>query len=596
MSGVDVTWGAAGREGPLREGPLREDPLLEEVRAHDRAVRGAGLTALWLGAEPTFTRRDSQEPEWLVRAEGGDKEARARALLEALVSELRVPAKLARAKGRHFPDEPAPRFCLGASWGRGEEGAGVEGADASGLEAAEPLPPPPADPSAAWLTVTPDPGVVEVNLPPAEDLAGFLPLVRATFRAAARAGLSPERFRFNGEATDSGGGGQVTLGGPTPETSPFFLHPRLLPGVLRYLQAHPSLSYAFSTECVGSASQGPRPDEGVRERFEELGVTLARLEARGAAVTREELWESLAPLLVDASGNSHRAEVNVEKLWNPHLGARGLAGLVEFRALRMQPTPERLVALGALLRAVCARVLLAPPEGPLVEWGAALHERFALPHFLAADLAGVLGELHQHGVGLGPRLTRALLEGSALLGEDAPLASLALGGAVLEVRDALEFWPLVGDVASQEKLGARLVDASTRRLELRVRGAGPGVPGRLGACGWQVPLRQVEEGLWVGAVRYRAFSPRPGFHPGLLPTDPVSLLWEHAGAARRLSLHAWRPGGGAYAGLPADAAEARARRAERVVAAAVEPGSLPLRPLPGLARDGALTLDLRRLA
>ncbi|HEY3588429.1 MAG TPA: transglutaminase family protein [Myxococcaceae bacterium] len=292
----------------MQRRPEAAGDLLEEVRAHDATLRARNIE-LWIGAEPTFTLRQSQDPEWLVQAEGGRKLEKGIELLQALVAELGVPATFVRARGRHFPGELQPRFCLGAEWVRGSSGKPVNSVSALLDGPLEAVPEP--HPERAWLTVTPDPGVVEVNLPPSPDLESFLDLSEAAYRAADTAGLSSERFRFNGEGTDSGGGGQITLGGPTPQASPFFVQPWLLPAVLRYLQRHPSLSYAFAGECVGSASQGPRPDEGVRERFEELAVSLDRLEARGRAVTPEELWGSLAPLLVDASGNAHRAEVNV---------------------------------------------------------------------------------------------------------------------------------------------------------------------------------------------------------------------------------------------------------------------------------------------
>src|SRR5262245_47659201 len=350
--------------------------LLAAARLHDELVARSGLS-LWIGAEPTFTRRDSQDAPWLFNAEGGDKEPVARELLCAIARALEVPARLFRAEGRLYPGEQLPRFCYGALWPRDARG---EVADESGLDAPS-APPPPWEPQTAWLTVTPDPGVVEVNLAPAPDLETFAAFSEAVYRAAAEVGLAPVRFRFNGQAVDSGGGGQLTLGGPTPEQSPFFLRPQLLPSLVRYLNHHPALSYAFATECVGSASQGPRADEGVRERFEELQGALDRLAAQGDAATPEELWESLAPLLVDSAGNSHRAELNVEKLWNPHFGPRGKLGLLELRSLRMAPDLERMVALGALFRSLAARFALQPFEEQLVEWGSALHDRFALPHF-----------------------------------------------------------------------------------------------------------------------------------------------------------------------------------------------------------------------
>jgi uncharacterized protein (DUF2126 family) len=414
------------------------DEILEDVRRHDAALRARGLD-IWIGAEPTFTRRESQEPWWLSEAEGGDKEEHARSLLQALARRLPEP-RLLKVQGRQFPDEPKPRFCLGAQWhrepGRGPMASGEGGMDGEGEPAAVPA----ADPSLAWLTVTPDPGVVEVNMAPAPDLETFLGWSRDVYAAAADAGLSPVRYRWNGEAVDSGGGGQITLGGPSPEGSPFFRHPHLLPGFLRYLNRHPSLSYWFATECVGSSSQGPRPDEGVRERFEELTTALTSL-GRAGPLAPEDLWRALAPLLVDCSGNSHRAEMNIEKLWNPYLPGRGCQGLVEFRSFRMESTPERMAAAGALLRALASRLVGSPYQEPLVDWSADLHDRFALPAVLEEDLRDVLADLEDHGVGLGPALARQVLA------PPAPIGRVAQGKATLAVTPALEYWPLVGDVA-----------------------------------------------------------------------------------------------------------------------------------------------------
>jgi uncharacterized protein (DUF2126 family) len=492
----------------------------EEIAAHDAALRARGLE-IWIGAEPTFTRRDAQEPAWLWQAQGGDKETRAIALRDALA---RLTGGVAcAAAGRQYPEEPAPRFAHGLRLPTG------------------------------LLTVTPDPGVVEVNMAPAPDAAGFLAQLRAVYAAAAEAGLSPFRWRWNGQVADSGGGGQVTLGGPSAEASPFFRAPSMLPGMLRYLNRHPSLSYWFATECVGGASQGPRPDEGARERFDELAIALARLDASPPGP--ERLWAALAPLLVDGAGNSHRAELNVEKLWNPcpFLEGRGKLGLVELRALRMAETPERLAAIGCLFRAVAARAI--EYREPLADWGAALHDRFALPLFLEEDLREVLADLEAAGLGLGPDLAALVLSGAE------PIARVPLGRAALTITPALEFWPLVGDVASQERAGARLVDSSSERLQLVVDGP----PGDLAALGFGVPLRASGPERHVGAVRRRAFAPDPGFHPGLGAQDPLELVWRQGGDVRAISLHSWIPGGGAYPGLPADATEAARRRRERVV-------------------------------
>jgi uncharacterized protein (DUF2126 family) len=554
--------------------------LLAECRTQDEALERAGLR-IWIGAEPTFTDRGSQEAHWLWQAEGGDKERRAERVLRGIASRLAGSARLVRAEGRRFEGEERARFCLGALYRPREDGGeGAEVDDAALGEA--PCPAPDPAPGERWLTVTPDPGVVEVNLAPAPDLATFATHARAAYAAAAEAGLSPERYRWNGHAGDSGGGGQVTLGGPAPERSPFFLHPHLLPSLVRYHNHHPALSYLFAPECVGSAGQGPRPDEGVRELFDELSVALDRLRQRGAT-TPEELWSSLAPLLVDASGNSHRAELNVEKLWNPGLAGRGRMGVVELRSLRMPAEAAQLTAVAALFRAVAARLARQPFEEPLLDWGPELHDRASLPHHLEQDLREVLADLDRSGFGLGRRLQAALPRAAA------ELARVELAGATLRVRRAPDFWPLVGDVASQERSTARTVDSSSERVEVRVDAPGT-LPGRLAAQGVEVPLEPAGGATYVGAVRYRAFAPRPGLHPGLGPHDPLVLEWERRGEALRIELHGWKPGGGAYPGLPADAAEAARRREERVIVRPTRPRT------PRRAPGGRLTVDLRRLA
>jgi uncharacterized protein (DUF2126 family) len=593
------------------------EALLDEVRRQDRLLRERSLT-IWIGAEPTFTRRESQEHWWLTEAEGGDKRERAVHLLRALARRIGA-VRLLHVRGRHFPGEAAPRFCLGAHWPRQLGAAAAAAAGHSDELDGATVDAPCAHPEWAWLTMTPDPGVVEVNMAPAPDLETFLGWSRDVYAAAAEAGLSAVRYRWNGQAVDSGGGGQITLGGPTPEESPFVRHPHLLPGLLRYANRHPALSYWFAAECVGSSSQGPRPDEGVRERFEELCVALDQIGARlprerrrgtgcPPTISAGELWRTFAPLLVDCSGNSHRAEINIEKLWNPDLPGRGCQGLVEFRALRMEPTPERMAAVGALFRAVAARLIAEPYFDPLVDWGHLLHDRFALPCFLEADLRAVLEDLDRHGFGLGAAL-RALV-----LSAPAELVQAEHMGATLTVTPALEFWPLLGDVASEERRGARVLDASTQRVQVLIKTRDKAPPGRLAACGWEVPLQRpdadrripggattgalIAQGLdaWVAGIRYRAFAPSPGLHPALRPHDPLTLVWSRGNQALQFELHGWKPGGGAYDGLPADAGEAERRRSERVVVSAAPPNRLGASETRRFEKRTSFTLDLRRLA
>jgi uncharacterized protein (DUF2126 family) len=285
----------------------------------------------------------------------------------------------------------------------------------------------------------------------------------------------------------------------------------------------------------------------------------------------ELLWHSLAPFLCDAAGNSHRAEVNIEKLWNPFLAGRGQLGLVEFRALRMQHTPERATALACLLRAVAGMLASTPHSLALVDWGRELHDRFALPFYLEQDLLAVLDALHAAGLGLDEAIQTVLMRDEFRLWGRAPLP-----GCTLEVRRALEFWPLLGDAASPEQGGtSRLVDASTARVELRLRPDAQGDTGwrdwRILVAGVELPMRQERDALGEVAVfglRYRSFAPHGGLHPALGAQVPVRLLLRHTDHAGdyRVTLHEWHPAGEAYAGLPSDLADASQRRAERVVA------------------------------
>jgi uncharacterized protein (DUF2126 family) len=547
--------------------------LAASLAVHDELIARRGIE-IWIGAEPTFTRGDSLDPAWTSAASGDDKLARAHRVARELGARL-PGAAVSRVIGRQFPEETEPRFAFGVRWPDGPDGSGgSDGPRGRGgpgsvcAPDAAPEPPPLDTGGDRWLTVTPDPGVVEVNMAPSPSIASFADQARRVWDAAHAAGLSASRYRFNGDLADAGGGGQISLGGARPERSPFVRYPHVLPALIRYVNNHPSLSYWFASECVGSASQGPRPDEGARERWDELRVTLdwiERLADRGA-LPPDLLWQSLGSLLVDSSGNSHRAEINVEKLWNPHIpphGQRhGRMGIIELRAIRMPERPAMLAALGALLRSIVARLVVSHYREPLIDWHDELHDRFALPTALSHDLRLVLGDLDEHGLGI-----PAQLRGELSAWRPAGIAC-HLGDATLILRPALEFWPLVGDVASQERAGARIVDASTVRWEISLDGPGPDRVAVSAGAG-SVPARWAHlhalgDGVRAIGVRRRIYAPLVGFHPGLPPTDPLTIEWAWAGRTQRIDLWAWRPGGGPYPGLPADEADAIARRQERI--------------------------------
>jgi uncharacterized protein (DUF2126 family) len=456
--------------------------------------------------------------------------------------------------------------------------------------------PPPVDETVAYATVTPDPAVVEINMAPHRSVSAFLEDNRRCYAAAAAAGLEPYRLHFNGAVADSGGGGQMTFGGPSPARSPFFVVPELLPRLIRYVARHPALSYLFAHDYVGPSGQSVRPDEHGMDAIGEVKLALALLE-RQARLDPATLWRSLAPSLTDPIGNSHRAEINIEKLWNPWQPGRGQLGLVEFRAFRMQHTPERAAALAALLRSVLAMLMTCDQRLDLVDWGATLHERFALPFYLDADLCHVMADLEAARIGLATEL-RAELE----IDHVRPWRVVDFCGCSVAIRRGLEFWSLIGD-ASQQQGTSRLVDASTSRIEVALRLAAESDADALGA--WRLrandidlPLRAESDArgpVRLFGLRYRSFVPNVGFHPTLGAQTPVHLALVHPDQAEGLeiALHEWRPDGEAYDGAPTDPAQAAARRAARCVARAVRASDLPpLREAPSGALN-AYCLDLR---
>lgn len=702
----------------------------QAIRAHDELLKRRDL-AIWVGAEPTFTDRHSEAPEWLYDALGPGKEARAQRMLAALWAQT-PGAAILHSLGRQYPREILPRWSLGlyrrrddqpvwagppdplllaeqpdpppadligtfhrqlaeqlgqAGWrtlrftvesypalriaccrdatplpvgltqeprlarpslhGQSIPASGLHddlaeqgvfligmapmGPDPDSLTGPwielpgcdEPEPflsllaaisaaamacglsslmlggfPPPVDESIAWTTLTPDPAVVEANLAPAPDAATFLRDNRAGFAAAEAAGLTSYRLHYNGQITDSGGGGHLTLGGPRPEHSPFLSCPQLLPALISYFNRHPALSYLFASDSVGNSSQAPRPDERTSDIFDELGLTLALLK-RQANPTPDELWQSLSPFLADPAGNAHRTEINIEKLWNPWLPGRGRLGLVEFRAFRMPPTPERIAALAVLLRAIAAMLVKAPDYPEPIHWGKELHDRFALPFYLRADLWEILDDLARAGLGLGQPLIAELLD------ERYDKWGVAdYGDCRLTVRRGLEFWPLLGDAAAQDHGYSRLVDASAARLEISLRAqpqaAGSLADWRLTINGYRLPLRREEDldgETWLCGLRYRRFKPWTGLHPTLEAQGSIPLILSHPHrpGGLQVTLHEWQPQGGGYNGLPADQTEAAARRAGRFVIETLDwAPDAPLHEPPPAALT-PYTLDLRWL-
>lgn len=459
--------------------------------------------------------------------------------------------------------------------------------------------PPPVDATVSWTTITPDPAVIEINQAPEPTLERFDAASREIFRAAERQGLATYRLQYNGAVADSGGGGQFTLGGRTTDNSPFFRAPQLLPRMIRYFNRHPSLSYWFAPDNIGSASQSPRADEGTRDAFYELGVALEQLE-RQADVSPAFLGASLSPFLTDPSGNAHRSELNIEKLWNPDLPGRGCLGLLEFRAFRMPQTATDSTAIALLLRSLVGMLAQQDTVPTLTDWADELHDRFALPFFLRQDLQQVLQDLDTAGFALPGWAEKALLQEPTRSSW-----SVDFDGCRLALSEAVEFWPLVGDVASQESGGSRLVDSSTLRMQISLTGsdADNSVNLRdwqLQTAGYRIPLNPVaddDSNTQIIGLRYRDFAPWRGLHPGIAPVGPLAFALSHPSKpdAIAVSLHGWRPEGTAYDGLPKDLQEAAARRRERLRVSTIAKTELPVPRDPPPETVKPWSFDIRRL-
>ncbi|MGO8998398.1 MAG: DUF2126 domain-containing protein [Polyangiaceae bacterium] len=450
--------------------------------------------------------------------------------------------------------------------------------------------PPPKSPDLVHIAVTPDPGVLEVNIPPTRTSREHAALMEAVFDAALHAGLHTEKYQLDGRQSGSGGGNHVTLGGPTPLASPFVKRPDLLASLLTFVQNHPSLSFLFTGLFVGPTSQAPRPDEARHDALYELEIALARAFEPGSESSPPWLCDALfRHLLVDVAGNTHRAEICIDKLFDPAT-PHGRQGIVELRAFEMPPHVRMAVAEVALVRALVASFARTPYRAPLVRWGQGLHDRFLLPTWLWRDFEDVLAHLEQAGLAIPREAYRAFLEHRCPI-----VGALQARDVSLELRNAIEPWHVLGEEMSTTGT-ARFVDSSMERVEVRVEGL---VPERhtVTVNGHALPLRATGvAGEHVGGVRFRAWAPPHSLHPHLGIHHPLRFDVVDTWAKRSLGAcgyHVWHPEGRGYAAPPLTRFEASARRAQRFTIEGQSPYPVVARPASAHA-DAPYTLDLRR--
>lgn len=430
--------------------------------------------------------------------------------------------------------------------------------------------PPPETEGWESLSVIPDPGVIEVNLPPAGSWEELESSVLALYAAAMRVGLRATRTLPSGEKLPTGGGGHLSLGGKSLESNPFLLKPWLLPSFLRFIQNHPSLSYLFSGRFIGPSSQAPRVDESLFEIPWELEIALRGIESMESPADPAMIDAILRNLLLDFHGNTHKAEVSVDKFFNPFM-PNGRLGIVEFRSIEMSPDPATFLGIHALWRSLAAVFALSPYREPLAEWGNELHDRFLLPAFLRDDLRSVLAFLGCHGFSFD------LDWFDAHFGFRFPaLAEAQVGTGLFCLRRAAEPWPLLGEQPTPSGGLVRCVDSSTERLELHVTDWDD-QDGIL-INGQTLPVRPHPEGGWVGAVRFRTISLPACLHPQLAPHTPLEIVFRNRDGNH---LGAWH-----YLDHPVETGEG-CRRLIKI------PEDARKHPAKSTVPHGRLTLDLR---
>jgi uncharacterized protein (DUF2126 family) len=449
---------------------------------------------------------------------------------------------------------------------------------------------PPNDPRLNSVKVTPDPGVIEVNTQPAHSWDELVQNTTALYEEARLTRLATEKFMMDGRHTGTGGGNHIVVGGPTPADSPLLRKPGLLRSLIGYWQNHPSLSYLFSGLFVGPTSQAPRLDEARNDQVYELEIAFQQIPREGAISpwTTDRIFRDI---LADATGNTHRAEFCIDKLYTPE-GAAGRLGLLEMRAFEMPPHARMSLTQHLLLRSLISRFWKKPYMEMPVRWRTEIHDRFMLPYFVRQDMEDVIRETNEFGYKfelewLAPHFEFRFPH----------YGSIEHRGITLELRQAIEPWHVLSEDPGPGG-AVRYVDSSLERMQLLVTGM---VDSRHAvACnGRRVPLHSTgTNGEFVAGVRYRAWQPPNCLHPTIRVHAPLVFDLVDTWSGRSIggcTYHVVHPGGRNYERFPVNANEAESRRRERFFSFGHTPGHMTL-PEASTSKEFPYTLDLRTRA
>jgi uncharacterized protein (DUF2126 family) len=400
--------------------------------------------------------------------------------------------------------------------------------------------------------------------------------------------LVAEKFELDGAHIGSGGGNHFVMGGATSGDSPFLRRPDLLASLLAFWHNHPALSYLFSGRFIGPTSQAPRTDEARDDTVHELALAISRLPPRGQECPPWLVDRIFRNLLVDVTGNTHRTEICIDKLYSPD-GPTGRLGLVELRSFEMPPHARMSSATQLLIRSLLASFWDEPYQQPLVKWGTQVHDRFLLPYFVDLDFQDVLGERARRGIKFDPAWFKPHFEFRFPV-----LGSVVKDTTLLELRTALEPWNVLGEESSAGGQ-ARYVDSSLERVQVRLFGVAP-ERHLVAVNGVELPLTPTgTRGEYVCGVRYRAWQPPSCLHPTIGTHGPLRFdlydRWNQRAIAGA-TYHVVHAGGRANDDRPVNAAAAEGRRIARFngfghTQGSFTPKSVRVNP------DFPMTLDLR---